>query len=181
MAIDRIDELLAEGYLADLASLPLAEVRQRRDACQEAADQLSYLRRLVQGRLDIVHADLHRRAGGEPGDLAAIVDQLKRGEILSERGGRPAGPGRLPMTLGPADDDGWISAELDAIVGPGGLGDLPGRGDDEVQGVADALAALERRVSDQRAQLHERTNVFQEEIVRRYKSGEATVEALLQR
>lgn len=178
MAIARIDTILSPDYVEELESLPMAEVRKRRDETQEAADALSYLRRLVQGRLDIVHADLERRAGGEPGDLSALVERLEKGEILAE-GTRAGGLGRLPTTLGPAEMDGWISQELDHIVGADRVGALPELGEDEVRAIADQLVELERKVSAQRNSLHDVANRLQEEIVRRYKSGEATVDSLL--
>jgi len=59
----RIDRVLAEDYLEGLQGLPLAEVRQlRADAEQEEVD-LSYLRRMIQGRLDVLRAELNRRDG----------------------------------------------------------------------------------------------------------------------
>lgn len=156
----------------------MPEVRARRDQCHEAAEVLSYLRRQVQGRLDIVHADLERRAGGEPGDLSELVSRLERGEILSDSD-RPGGFGRLPSLMDAPAGTGWIAQELDAIVGPGRLGDLPALSDDEIRQMADALSELERRVSERRAALHDRTDALQAEIVRRYKSGEASVDSLL--
>jgi hypothetical protein len=178
MAISRIDEILSPDYVEGLAELPLADVRARRDECQAAADELSYLRRMVQGRLDIVHADLQRRAGGEPGDLHELVEQLKRGEIIAD-GTHSSGLGRLPTNLAPADLDGWIAAELDTVVDAGRLSTLHDMGEDEVRALADRLDDLERRVSSRRSALHDRANVLQDEIVRRYKSGEATVDSLL--
>jgi len=178
MAISRIDDILSPDYVEGLSELPLTDVRARRDECQEAADELSYLRRMVQGRLDIVHADLQRRAGDEPGDLHDLVEQLKRGEILAD-GTRSSGLGRLPTGLAPADLDGWIAAELDTIVAAGRMSSLPDLDEDAVRGIADKLEELERRVSGQRGALHDRANTLQEEIVRRYKSGEATVDSLL--
>jgi len=179
MAIARIDAILSPDYVDDLPSLAMAEVRKRRDESQEAADELSYLRRLIQGRLDIVHADLERRAsGGQPEDIAALVERLEKGEILSE-GTRAGTLGRLPTTFGPADMDGWISDELDEIVNADKLTALDELGDDEARAIADRLSDLERKVSDQRAALHDVANKLQEEIVRRYKSGEASVDSLL--
>ncbi|MGH9268305.1 MAG: aerial mycelium formation protein, partial [Acidimicrobiales bacterium] len=152
--------------------------RARRDACQQAADELSYLRRFIQGRLALVHEDLQRRASGAPGDLAGVVTRL--GEILGEgRHSETLGEARLPRNLAPAEPDGWIAAELNSIVGPDRLGALPEATDAELDGVAGALIALERRVSAQRRLLHERANALQDEIVRRYKSGDASVEELL--
>jgi hypothetical protein len=178
MAISRIEAILSPDYIEDLESLSMAEVRQRRDESQEAADVLSYLRRLVQGRLDIVHADLERRAGGEPADLSSLVERLEKGEIISDHT-RSGGLGRLPTSLGPADTDGWISEELDRIVGADRLSALSDLDDAEVRQIADSLIELERKVSAQRSTLHDVANRLQEEIVRRYKTGEATVDSLL--
>ena len=46
--------------------------------------------------------------------------------------------------------------------------------------MADALAALEVKVSGYRHDLFERIDALQAEITRRYKTGEATVDSLLQ-
>ena len=79
-----------------------------RAECQEVETGLSFLRRVVQGRLDIVAAELaRRRDGGEPADLAALVEQLPT--ILADHLRAP-GNGRLPNTLGP----GHLDAELEA-------------------------------------------------------------------
>ena len=176
MAIARIDELLSRDYVRDLDSLPMAEVRARRDTCQEAADELSYLRRLVQGRLDIVLAHLEAREGGETTDLAHLVEQLPA--ILAE-GTRTGGMGRLPTSFSPADADGWIAAELDAVADAKRIGTLAELTEDEVRAIASGLADLERKVSDKRRRLFEVTDALQEEIVRRYKSGQANVDSLL--
>ena len=179
MPIADIERLLDDSLIEGLAELPMDEVRSRRDACQEAADVLSYLRRMVQGRLDIVGVELQRRSSGqETADMAELVEQLKRGEILADHT-RTGGFGRLPMTFGAAATDGWIAAELEAVAGVARLADLPELEESELRAMADSLTELEHRVSGQRAILHERTNKLQEEIVRRYKSGEASVESLL--
>jgi hypothetical protein len=176
MAIARIEELLSGEYVRDLPALPMAEVRSRRDACQEAAEELSYLRRLVQGRLDIVLAHVEAREGGRTVDLAHLVEQLP--EILAE-GTRTGGLGRLPTSFGPADSDGWIAAELDAVADAKRIGTLNDLSDDQVRSIATGLAELERKVSDQRRRLFDVADALQEEIVRRYKSGQASVDSLL--
>lgn len=175
VAIRDIQRLLGDDFLEGLDELPIEEVRRRRDELQEAADELSYLRRLVQGRLDIVMNALEGNAPHEPSD---VVEALKRGEILADKG-RAGGFGRLPKTFEPANLDGWIAQELDAIAGAEKLTSLSELDDAELRSTADALAELERRVSEQRGILHDRTNQLQEEIVRRYKTGEASVESLL--
>ena len=175
MAESRIDRILDSSYLDDLRSLPLEEVRAKRTECQEVEVALSYLRRLVQGRLDIVGADISRRAGGEPADLEELVGKLP--EILGEQQ-RPPGMGRLPTLLAPSDADS-LTAELDAVAHPQMLHALSDLSDDEVRRLADSLGDLERKTSLQRRDLFERIDALQEEIVRRYKEGEASVDSLL--
>ena len=87
----RIDRVLSHGYLEGLADLPLDEVRQlRHEAEQEEAD-LSYVRRLLQGRVDIIKAELARRRG-EFGESGSIIDQLPR--ILADERTPARGLGR---------------------------------------------------------------------------------------
>lgn len=64
--VQRTDSPLpAEPPEPDLGALSLPELRTlRRDAQQDEAD-LSYVRRLLQGRIDILRAELARR-GGRP-------------------------------------------------------------------------------------------------------------------
>ena len=58
----RIDLVLAEDFLVGIDSVDLDDVRgRRREAEQEDAD-LSYIRRMLQGRMDILRAELSRRS-----------------------------------------------------------------------------------------------------------------------
>jgi hypothetical protein len=177
MASD-LGELLDPGYLGDLTSRDLDEVRAMRAECQEVETGLSILRRVVQGRLDIVGLELHRRAdGGEPSDLPDLIARLP--EVLSDRTHAP-GVGRLPQIMTPGEMPAGLEHELDGIVGAGQLSDLPSVDDATLREMADQLAAFEQRVSGHRHDLFERIDALQAEITRRYKTGEATVDSLLQ-
>ena len=177
-----LDELTDPTYAADVTSLTLEEVRRRRGACQDAEEALSLHRRLVQGRLDIVQADLYRRAGGGLGeDAASLVAALP--DILVEHGDRHLGPGRLTSVdtnetqLGPDFDE--LTAKIESIVDGAKLSNLDKLEESEVRNMADQLDDLEKSISGNRHQLHNHIDRFQEEIVRRYKSGEASVDGLL--
>jgi hypothetical protein len=161
---DDLDRILNGDYLGDLSSLDPEELRARRAESQDVEAKLSYLRRLVQGRLDIVRAELDRRAGGGGGDLSDLVEQLPR--ILADRSRAP-GPGRMPTNLAPPDDED-LTAELDAISGPNGLGSLPDLSEDELGAVMSRLADMERRVSGQRRAVFDVIDALQAEITRRY-------------
>lgn len=179
MSSDRLDRVLSPGYLEGLDGLELDEVRTRRSECQEVELGLSYARRLVQGRLDIIHAELERReTGGGPSGASDLVDRLKDGSILSEHT-RPAGFGRLPTLMAPDEAAEEFTREIDAVADAESLADLPELDDEVVTRLAESLSVLERSLSERRKQVHERIDSLQAEIVRRYKSGSADPEQLL--
>ncbi len=170
------DRLLQPDYLADLEDLPIESVRARRDECVVVETGLSYLRRMVQGPLDIVGRDLVRReVGGQP-DRAALIDELPG--ILAD-GPRPPGNGRLSQSLEPVDIDPVLAGELDALVGGGAIADVTNLGDRDLLELQDRLTDFEHRVSERRRAFFERIDALQAELTRRYRTGEATVDSLL--
>ena len=169
--------MLADEYVGDVTALDMSDLRAKRAECQALEVGLSYQRRLAQGRLDIVAAERRRRAeGGEPPSHDDLVRTLAA--TLSDRG-RPAGNGRLPQLMAPDAED-VDTTELDAIVGGGALGSLPDATDDQLAAMVEALSEYEHDVSARRRALHERIDALQAEITRRYRTGEASVESLLQ-
>jgi len=177
MAAKPLDAFLDPAYTEHLQSLTLEDLRARRSECHEAEVKLSYLRRLVQGRLDIALSELHRReVHGAPVDAAALVEQLP--EILSDRVHAP-GTGRLPVLMAPGDVDEELLARVDGIVSAERLVTLGELDDAGVRQIIDDLEFYEHALSSQRRNLHGVIDQLQEEIVRRYKTGEATVDSLL--
>jgi hypothetical protein len=173
-----LETVLDPGYLGDLPARSMDEVRSMRSECQEVETGLSLLRRVVQGRLDIVGLELTRRAeGGDPQDLPDLIARLP--EVLSDRTHAP-GVGRLPQIMAPGELPAALEAELDGIVGTGHLAELPTVEDAQLRTMADELAAFEQKVSGHRHDLFERIDALQAEITRRYKTGEASVDSLLQ-
>jgi hypothetical protein len=118
----------------------------------------------------------HRRELGEPGDLATLVACLP--EILSEHV-HSEGNGRLPILMAPAEEDQAMVERMDTIIDVDRLSALPQLSADELSGIVEALSFLEREASTTRRALHEVMDRLQEELVRRYKSGEASVDSLL--
>lgn len=174
---ERLERVLDPAFVADLASLDTDEVRRRRTEGTEVELSLSYVRRLTQGRLDIVVAELRRRAVGDPNHrLDDLVAQL--GEILT--GERPPanGNGRFPSLMAPAADDELV-AELNSVFSDTTVGDLPSLSDEDSIALGERLRDFEREISAKRRTLHSQLGILEKEIVRRYKSGEATVDSLL--
>jgi hypothetical protein len=178
-----IEQLTAPDFVEGIQSLSLDEIRTRRGLCQDAEEGLSLRRRLVQGRLDIIQAELYRRAGGtSEADVSQLVDSLP--DILVEHGDRHLGPGRLTSLGAETDDLGpsfdAFSQQLESVVDGARLSNLAAEGEGELRSVADQLDGMERSISHQRHQLHKHIDRFQEEIVRRYKTGDASVDSLLE-
>jgi hypothetical protein len=174
---DELDRILTSTYLAGIEAKSLADIRSMRTECQEAEVALSYLRRLIQGRLDIVHAYLEHPGSDDSPDLAALVEDLPA--ILSAGPGRPAGPGHLPLLLSPDTEESDLTAELDAVLGADEIGTLAELDIDQLNSIAGQLEAIESRVSVDRRALHERIDSLQAELVDRHKTGRASVDGLL--
>lgn len=140
-----LDRILADDYLADLAARPFDELRALRSECQTVETQLSYLRRMVQGRHDIVAGEIDRRGhGGDRYDVADLVDRLP--SILADRIHAP-GPGRLPAPMEPGELSGVLADELAEITSRVPI-ESPGDADDEALAGAEVdLRELERKVS----------------------------------
>lgn len=172
----RLEHVLTSEWVGNPEALPMEELRAKRGELQGFEVTLSYQRRMAQGRLDIVAAERQRReAGEEPLDQEGMVAQLT--EILAPHTRGP-GAGRLSQLLAPEPADA-ATQELDAIAGPGVLSSLPELTDAELEELVTRLAEFEVRCSRLRRELHERIDQLQGEVVRRYRSGEASVESLL--
>ena len=98
--IPELTRVLDPAYLAGIATAPLDDIRSMRSSCADLENGASFVRRLAQGRLDLLVEESKRRAEGAGGDLAALVDGLA--DTLSD-GVRAAGSGRLDQELDPPD------------------------------------------------------------------------------
>jgi hypothetical protein len=168
---ERISE---PDYLEGLTSRPLGDLRSMRAECQTVEDAVSFLRRLVQGHLDIVRFEQDRRAAGQPADLAALVAGLPRllsEHVVGERTGRVWGL--------PAPADPTLTDELDAVCDATRLAHLPDLDDAELAELAAELTVLEEVVSARRHRVFERLDALAAELIRRYRTGAASVDALL--
>lgn len=172
-----LEAILADDHLGDVAALSIEDVRARRAECKEIETGLSYLRRLVQGRLDVVAAEQGRRRDGGDGDdlegLIARLPDLLAGSTRSE------GTGRLPSSIGIGVVDDGLQDELDGIITDAHLGEPGELSDDQLRDASSALEAFEQKVSGHRRSLFDRIDALEAELTRRYKSGEASVDSLL--
>ena len=192
-----IDRLLEPGLTDDLAEVPLEELRQRRNTCERAEFAMSYVRRVLQGELDLVAAELDARGRGVRGDTGRLIEDLPT--ILAGPGTSAPPPlhahePRLTMSgvaQGFTEQSGLDLEELVVEVlttemndAPSGNAVLPGANlgafaDEELRAFAESLLAAETRVSARRRVLHDQIDKLQSAIVQRYKVGAADSDSLL--
>ncbi|AZM90253.1 MULTISPECIES: AmfC protein [Streptomyces] len=159
------------GPTTPATALGLPELRAlRRDAQRDEAD-LSYVRRLLQGRIDILRAELARRTATE----APVVDRLS--EILADAPSSRSASARH-VTLGTPHNEEFrlLAAEMLSDVE---LSDLEARTDGELHAAMGRLVRYEQQVSRRRQQLQRMADDSSAEITRRYREGEAQVDDLL--
>ncbi len=174
----RIDRVLADDYLDHLGQAELAEVRTLRTEAEQEEVDLSYLRRMVQGRIDVVRAELDRREGRSSGGAAgaSLVDGLA--DILADEPRAPArGLGRH-TTLEPTRT-GEHRRYVEALVADVGLSDVSTRSSDELVQAKSTLSEQEQLLSSKRRAVQVVMDACSAEITRRYRDGEADVATLL--
>ncbi|MER7752734.1 ABC transporter substrate-binding protein [Kitasatospora sp. NPDC097643] len=172
------------GAEPDLERLGLDQLRTLRRETLEQEEDLSYLRRLLHGRMDILRAELDRRPGGGPlrpagpggdGPAGDLLDRLPA--ILTDAPSTVRRSARH-VTLGPPR--GYESQlEADALMGDVQLADLAAHPAEELLAALERLRAHEREVSGRRQLLLRTADGCNAEITRRYRDGEARVDDLL--
>jgi hypothetical protein len=167
----RIDRLLGEPH--DLQALDLPALRQLRHDVEQEETDVSYLRRLLQGRIDIVGAELRHRQG-TGGD---VISELPR--ILAEHGGpaTPRGLGRH-TAVEPSRADAH-RRHVEQLVADVDLDDVTSRTDDELDRALRTYHDEEHRLSQLRHRLQELMDAATAELTRRYRDGEADPGELL--
>lgn len=169
----RIDRVLAAAFAEGMAALPLPEVRARRDEAAQEETDLSYLRRILHARIDIVRAEQRRR---NEGGSASLVAEL--GRILSANAVGPAiGSGRH-QSMGPSRAEAH-RRHVEAMVSDVDLSDVGSLSADQLDDTLVAYRAEEESVSHRRREVQQVMDAFNAEIGSRYARGAASVDDLL--
>lgn len=169
----RIDRVLAADYAEGLTRLPLPEVRSRRDEVAQEETDLSYLRRMLHARIDIVRAEQRRR---REGTTTAVVDELAK--ILADNAVGPAkGSGRF-QTVEPSRAEAH-RRHVEALVSDVDLSDVSARTAEQLDAALAAYVAEEASVSQRRREVQRVMDAFNAEIGSRYARGTASVDDLL--
>lgn len=173
-----LQRLLARDLLPDITAIPLDDLRNLRVECSAAEGDVSFARRVTQGRLDIIGHEHRRRAGADDAqpDVSELLFDLP--DILSE-GSSSAASGRQVAIHQPGTIAQSLVGQLDRSATPAELSNLDRMGDASLTSLFDLLRSFEVDLSSTRRRLHERIDSIQGEIARRYRDGEASIESLL--
>ena len=144
-------------------------MRRRQTECLEIETEVSYVRRMTQARIDILEAELDRRAsGGSVGDLIAALPEI----LADERPRAPAKKSRLTRRLAPSMDIEWRRGR-ERLITDATLAKLPDLDDDELRSTIRELGELEQEVSQQRRGLHRVIDRMEADLATRHKVGQA--------
>ncbi len=143
----------------DLATLEVDRLRDYRNQGRRLENLISYSRRLVQTRLDIVD----NRAPASPEAITAIVTPSQ---------GHPDVAARF-IDVDLSDDDAEVAGEyLRTLIGQDRSHSLDLLNSAQLSSYRLSLEEGERGISRLRHQIHERLDGLGTELVRRYKDGE---------
>jgi hypothetical protein len=160
----RIDRVLAPEFTDGLQEIDLDELRERRDVARAERDYLSFVRRLLQGRRDILQAELERRRRG--GDQESILQLVAA--VLADA---PTGSsrGEAPVFTIPDEEINLARRRVERLVSDSRLSDLPALADEELEEAIERIDEEERNLSDLRARVLQVHDALQAELVRKWR------------
>ncbi len=168
----RVDRVLDPAFVEGLADISMVELRARRkDAEQEEVD-LSYLRRMLHGRMDIVQAELARRESSED---VSVVDSLV--SILSDGPRSTFGAGRHNTATPSRVSERRRGVEI--AISDAEASDIEARSIGELVLVLEMLRGHESVVSQTRREVQAVMDTLSAELAGRYRDGLASIDELL--
>jgi hypothetical protein len=166
----RIDRILEPQYAERLDALSLDELRSRHDECLAEREYLSLLRRLVQGRAEILKAEVEGRGG--TGQEGTLVERLSK--VLSSEGHVTSRGEAVKVGL-PEEELLQARRRVERLAMDAGLSDPTALDDRQLSGAVDVLEAEEHEVSRDRSAVIDVLDRVQDELKRRYKEDPSLV------
>lgn len=152
--------------MSENEQLSLADIRAQRSALQGAEDAISFVRRLAQGRLDLVQDEQRRRASGHDAPTESLAQRLA--DVFGQQhGGGSARPPR--ETNVPADHP--LVQELDQVCEHYQFESMENLDDRSLAELITALEMFEKSCSQQRHELFEKIDALTAELVKRVREG----------
>lgn len=157
----RLDEVLSPAFTSDLRELDSDEVRRRKHIAELEETDLSYLRRLVQGRIDIVKAEMARRdpSHDDRNIIAHLADILAADEEV-------ASSGRFIALIEPSRV-GNRRRQAEAMIADPRFSEIESRNTAELEEFLGVLGHHERQISEQRKSVQQVIDSCAGELARR--------------
>ena len=162
-----------ESRVVDVTTLRLEDLRISRRSLEDEERELSYVRRLLQGRIDIIKAELARRAG-HGNDLLSSLPAILADSPSNQRGGSA----RHVSLDGPVTKH-QAAVAAERVANELSQANLCDMSDPQLRTSMGSLVRHEKAVSDARSQIHEKMDGLSAELTRRYREGSAQVDDLL--
>lgn len=170
-----LERITSDEYLAELEHRSLDDLRSMRGECQALENAASYVRRFAQARLDIIAS-----GGCEAANTEDLVAQLSGALAGKEQVGTSDGSfARPPQGFEPGELCDKLVAKLDEVITPSQLLDVAAASPEHRSEVLESIAQFEGAISADRRTIHGVLDRLQVEIMRRYRDGHASVDALL--
>ena len=145
----RLQRVTAPDYLRELDAADASRIRSMRDECRAEERRLSYVRRVLQGHLDLALAEVTRRHGGEQRPLVT----------------------RLARAVGLYEPSEGADVVIDVETSR-----LPDLDDASLETLVERLRQRERALSDRRGILLAHLDRLQDALVVRYRDGHAAID-----
>ncbi len=171
----RIDQIMDEDFVADLGSLTIDVLRERRRLCDDVENELSYYRRMLQGRMDLLAFELRRRRGEEK---LTLIEALP--EILADSASGYEPSGRPTKVVIP-DLPEKRRRRIDEVLEADFLTRIALIEESDLLEIQLALVETEADISGQRRAVQEVFEQVSAELTNRYKEGLANFNDLLGR
>lgn len=168
----RRDTVLDPNFIRHLPAIDLVELRSRRKLAEEEEAELSYLRRLLQSRLDVIDNELQRRresthSGQAVADVVAILTAETAGE---------------PRHIAPALDPSPIAQQrraVERLLADPALSYVTVLSTDDLAVAREQVSSFEQEVSGQRLSVQTVVDSITDELMQRYRNKQATIDTLL--
>lgn len=168
------DRISDPAYLDKLESVPTARLRELRGECEEMEAEISFTRRLLHGKLDIVRHELTRRAAGGDNDIQTLVERLPT--ILGDEA--PGARGRHMRLLIPRNAESQRRM-VDKMASEATLAHIDDLSVQQLSDIMTRLAQAEVETSEERKKVQNATDRLRGELVRRYQEGSEDPSRLL--
>ena len=162
MAHPDLEYALGDNISSDIATCGPTELRDLRTRLENVENQMSYVRRVAQSRVDLARSELSQRtAGRTSSELSDVIRRLP--DVLSESAA-PSGTSRFADPE--IDPDPVYSVDLDSIVPPMMMLEIGQLSRGELREVIVRLESVEARTSVQRRIVQERLDRIHDRIAK---------------